>query len=605
MGGWDGAIGDFFAEFFVEECIVETGTGGICGATAKVDGVDTSPIDGGEAERAGLAAGVKLASVKRKGIQGPTRGADGIYLGVGCGIIGCRDGVGALADDASFLNDDSSKRPSAGSSDVFRSQRNGAPEELRIWGSGCGQLANPSLCSQSKHSMAQAIRSTRVVTPHGVAPATILVEGEKIAAVGGWDEAQGNAPLYDFGNAVLLPGLVDTHVHINEPGRTEWEGFETATRAAAAGGVTTLVDMPLNCIPETADAEALDAKRTAARGKAWVDWAAWGGVVRGNADSLPGLVEAGVPGFKCFLIDSGVPGFAWVDEPELRLAFEQLRGTGLPLLVHAEAPGPIAERAEEWKSKIRPGWRDYRTYLLSRPDIAESDAIALLYRMAEEYRTAIHVVHLSSAGPALTLLKGARRDGLPVTVETCPHYLWFAAEDVPDGATEFKCAPPIRSAENREKLWKALEEGHIDMVVTDHSPCPPEMKHRDSGYFDKAWGGIASLGLALPVMWTSMRERGLGIERIGNWMAAAPARLAGLESRKGSIATGFDADLVVFDPEIEWTVTTEDLHFRHKLSPYLGARLRGRVMETWLRGEPVYKASGFFGSPKGKEWTRQ
>ncbi|HWE86552.1 MAG TPA: allantoinase AllB [Terracidiphilus sp.] len=452
--------------------------------------------------------------------------------------------------------------------------------------------------------MAQAIRSTRVATPHGIAPASVLIEGERIAAVCGWGDAPQDAELKDFGDLVVLPGLVDSHVHINEPGRTEWEGFETATRAAAAGGVTTLVDMPLNCIPETTTVEALEAKREAARGKAWVDWAAWGGVVRGNAESLPALVEAGVPGFKCFLIDSGVEGFAWVDEKELRAALEKLRGTGLPLLAHAEAPGPIAERAKEMKLWTQEGWRRYQTYMVSRPELAESDAIALLFQMAEEFQTPIHVVHLSSAGPALTLLKGARRNGLPMTVETCPHYLWFAADEIPDGATEFKCAPPIRSTENREKLWKALEDGSIDMVVTDHSPCPTEMKHRDSGRFDKAWGGIASLGLALPVMWTGMRQRGLSIERLSTWMASAPARLAGLEGRKGSIAPGCDADFAVFDPDAEWTVTTGDLHFRHKMSPYLGAPLRGRVQETWLRGERVYCAGKFSGTPRGKEWTR-
>lgn len=451
--------------------------------------------------------------------------------------------------------------------------------------------------------MAQAIRSTRVVTPHGVRPAAILVEGEKIAAVCGWSEAPRDAVLRDCGDHVLLPGLVDTHVHINEPGRTEWEGFETATRAAAAGGVTMLVDMPLNCVPETTNADALKTKRAAAQGKTWVDWATWGGVVRGNAESLPGLTAAGVPGFKCFLIDSGVPGFAWVDETELRAAMERLRGTGLPLLAHAETPGPV-HAATESLGQTGHDWREYATYLASRPDEAELEAIALLIKLAEEFDTPVHVVHLSSA-KALPMLAAARQRCAPVTVETCPHYLWFTAEGIPAGATETKCAPPIRSAENREQLWQALEDGLIDMVVTDHSPCPPEMKRRESGRWDEAWGGIASLGLALPVMWTAMQQRGSGIENIGRWMASAPARLAGLENRKGAIAPGCDADVVVFDPDAEWTVATEDLHFRHKLSPYLGARLRGRVMETWLRGETVFMQGGFAESPRGKEWTRR
>ena len=282
-----------------------------------------------------------------------------------------------------------------------------------------------SLNGESKHSMAQAFRSTRVLTPQGLAPATLVVEGEKVAEVRGWDEVSAVERLHDFGDRVLMPGLVDTHVHINEPGRTEWEGFWTATRAAAAGGVTTLVDMPLNCVPETVDVKALEAKRAAARGKAWVDWAAWGGVVRGNSGAIKPMIEAGVPGFKCFLIHSGIDGFAWVDESDLRLALDKLRGSGLPLLAHAEVSGPVDEATRGLKPSPE-GWRKYLTYLVSRPQMAESDAIALLYRMAEEFRTPIHVVHLSSAGVTLTLLKSARRSGLPITVETCPHYLWLS-----------------------------------------------------------------------------------------------------------------------------------------------------------------------------------
>jgi allantoinase len=458
------------------------------------------------------------------------------------------------------------------------------------------------------------------LTPAGLAPATVLVHGERISAVRGWNDVSSDsspgADLIDFGDRVLLPGLVDTHVHINEPGRTDWEGFETATKAAAAGGVTTLIDMPLNCVPETIDVKALEAKRKAAKGRAWVDWAAWGGVVRGNADSIEPLARAGVPGFKCFLIHSGIDGFAWVDEADLRLALAKLRGTNLPLLAHAEVAGPVDAATTNLK-EAGADWRKYSTFLASRPDAAEVDAIALLIRLAEEFRTPIHIVHLSSA-QALPLLTAARDRGVPVTVETCAHYLWFAAEDIPDGATEYKCTPPIRSAENREELWKALDDGRIDFVATDHSPCPPEMKHRETGReknrqtsrFDDAWGGISSLGLALPVIWTAMGQRGLklgrsqNIERIGEWMAAAPARLAGLARRKGVIAPRADADIVVFDPETEWTVTPADLHFRHKLSPYLGAKLRGRVVETWLRGEQIFHAGKFLNSPRGQEQVR-
>jgi allantoinase len=305
------------------------------------------------------------------------------------------------------------------------------------------------------------------------------VENERIAEVRGWSDVPAASILRDFGDSVLLPGLVDPHVHINEPGRTEWEGFSTATRAAASGGVTTLVDMPLNCVPETTDLAALEAKRAAAQGQTWVDWAAWGGVVRGNAEALPALAGAGVPGFKCFLIHSGIDGFAWVNEADLRLALARLHGTGLPLLAHAEVADPVIAATEALHASGA-DWRKYSTYLSSRPDAAEVEAVALLIGLAEEFETPIHIVHLASA-QALPLLAEARGRGAPITVETCTHYLWFAGEEIPDGATEFKCAPPIRGAANREALWAALESGLIDMVTTDHSPCPPAMKRRDEG----------------------------------------------------------------------------------------------------------------------------
>jgi allantoinase len=455
--------------------------------------------------------------------------------------------------------------------------------------------------------MVQAFRSTRILLPDGVAPATLLVEEGRIRAISGWSELPQGAPVHDCGNRLLLPGLVDPHVHINEPGRTEWEGFATATRAAAFGGVTTLIDMPLNCEPETINVEGLAAKRSAAQGKAWVDWASWGGVVRGNSDKLLPLVHAGVPGFKCFMIHSGIDGFAWVNEADLRLALERLHPTGLPLLVHAEVAGPV-EAATKALNANGADWRNYSTYLASRPDAAEVEAIALLVRLCEEFNTRIHVVHLASAD-ALPLLVKARERGLPITAETCTHYLWFAAEDIPDGATEHKCAPPIRTAGNREALWSALERGTIDMVTTDHSPCIPAMKQSrlrgGEGRWDCAWGGISTMGLALPVLWTAMHKHGIGVERIGNWMGSAPAKLAGLTGQKGTIAVGADADFAVFDPDAEWTVLSEDLHFRHRLSPYLGAKLRGRVKETWLRGEKVYLDGRFAADARGRELVRQ
>ena len=462
--------------------------------------------------------------------------------------------------------------------------------------------------------MAQAFRSTRVVTPEGVRAAAVFVDAGKITAIHAWDAPTPNATLHDFGNLVLLPGLVDTHVHINDPGR-DWEGWATATRAAASGGVTTLVDMPLNCIPETITAAALEEKRAAARGKVWTDWAAWGGVVgngvvHGNADEIPSLIAAGVPGFKCFLIHSGIEGFAWVDESDLSAALAKLKGTNLPLLAHAELKAPVEASTAKLNS-ANANWRQYSTWLASRPDASEVEAIRLLIQLAEEFQTPIHIVHLSSA-EALPLIADARQRGLPITIETCPHYLWFAAEEILDGATEYKCAPPIRSVQNREALWQALTTGLIDFIATDHSPCPPAMKHRDEGRFDLAWGGIASLGLAISIIWTGLLERNFNLEtslnHIAEWLAAAPARLASLHT-KGAFRPGADADFAIFDPDLLWTIPKSDLNFRHKISPYLGANLRGRILETWLRGERIYNYNS--GSPAwspiplGKEWTTQ
>jgi len=465
-----------------------------------------------------------------------------------------------------------------------------------------------------KAKLLWAFRSTRVVTPEGLRPATILVTGGKIDRVVGWDEVPEDASLRDYGDYVLLPGLVDTHVHMNEAfsadpalSRNHWEGFQTATQAAAAGGVTTVVDMPLNCVPETTIVAALEAKRTAAAGKTWVDWMTWGGVVGnrghgGNESELHALIDAGVPGFKCFLIHSGIDGFAWADESQLRKTLAALQDSGLPLLVHAELAGPIEWALGEIQAGLLcadlnhsghrgPDWRRYRTYLASRPDKAELDAIEMLIRLAREFTTPIHIVHLATQW-ALPLLRQARAEGLKITVETCPQYLWFAAEDIPNGATECKCAPPIRDGAHREALWQALREGLIDMIATDHSPCPPEMKAQKSGRFDEAWGGIASLGLALSVIWTGLSrripEQTESLPLLAKWLAVEPAHLARLTWQKGQLATGYDADIVVLDPDAEWTVTEADLRFRHKLSPYLGAQLRGKVLETYLRGECIY-----------------
>lgn len=427
--------------------------------------------------------------------------------------------------------------------------------------------------------MRQAIRSECVVTAEGLRPGCVVFESGRILAVENASAELGSVPVLDVKNLWVLPGLVDSHVHINEPGRTEWEGFTTASRAAAAGGYTCLVDMPLNSIPTTTNVAALKEKRTAANHDCLVDYAFWGGVVKGNTEDLLPLARSGVKGFKCFLVHPGIDEFSMVDEHDLRIAMPLIAQTGLPLLVHAEDPGAITNPPGDP--------RKYTTYLQSRPPEAETRAIELMIRLCREYRCRVHIVHLASA-QALTLTQRAREERLPFTVETCPHYLYFAAEDIPDGATQFKCAPPIREASNRELLWNGLRDGLIDLIATDHSPCPPQMK---SGDFFSAWGGIASLSLALPVIWTAAKRRGFTISDIVRRMSEKTADLAGLGSRKGRIAPGYDADFVVFDPDESFVVTPADLHFRHPVTPYLGERLEGRVKMTFRRGTRVFAAS--------------
>ena len=446
----------------------------------------------------------------------------------------------------------------------------------------------------------QAFVSRRVVTPEGIRPAAVLVEGERIQAVAPPTQVPANIETHDFSDAAILPGLVDSHVHINDPGRTEWEGFQTATRAAAAGGYTLLVDMPLNCLPATTTVAALEAKREAARGKCRVDWATWGGVVRDNRGDIEALAAAGVLGFKCFLIHPGIDGFTMVSEEDLRAALPQVARTGLPLLVHAELAGPVDAATERLANA---DWKSYVTYLQSRPDEAELSAIRLMLSLCRLYDFHLHIVHLSTS-QALPELRAARSEGLALSVETCPHYLHLAAEDIANGGTLCKCAPPIRSRENREALWQGLREGVIDLVATDHSPCPPAMKRLNEGNFSTAWGGISSLSVALPAMWTEASRRGFTLMDIARWMAEGPARLAGCHARKGRIATGYDADMVVFDPDTDLMVTTERLHYRYPLSPYLGETLRGVVRATYLRGRQVFAEGKFQGEPIGQECRR-
>ncbi|HEY0167307.1 MAG TPA: allantoinase AllB [Jatrophihabitans sp.] len=438
------------------------------------------------------------------------------------------------------------------------------------------------------------LRARRMITAEGERSGAVRISGGRITSVDSFDAPAGAGPdgsavteVVIAEDCVLLPGLVDSHVHINEPGRTEWEGFASATAAAAAGGITTVVDMPLNSIPPTVDLAALRVKQRAAEGRVHVDVAFWGGAVPANCAETAGgddlhelhdLHRAGVAGFKCFLLDSGVEEFPPLDRAGVIAAMRRIAAFDGLLIAHAEDPAVIAAAPQ-------PAGRSYRSFVASRPPDAETQAISWFLDAVRQTGCRAHLVHLSSAA-ALPLIAAARGEGLPVTVETCPHYLSLAAEQVPDGATEFKCCPPIREQANREQLWQALSDGLIDCVVSDHSPCTAELKRRDTGDFAAAWGGIASLQLALPVTWTQASSRGHTLGELVGWMAAAPARLAGLAG-KGAIAAGYDADFAVFAPEQSFTVDPARLRHRNPMTPYAGARLRGVVRETWLAGERI------------------
>jgi allantoinase len=452
------------------------------------------------------------------------------------------------------------------------------------------------------------IRAKQVVLPEGIGAAALHVAEDKIATVADYEDIPAGCELVQVDEqSILMAGLVDSHVHVNEPGRTEWEGFETATRAAAAGGITTIIDMPLNSIPPTTTFAALSEKLAAAKNKCLVDVGFWGGVVPGNTGELAALLDAGVVGFKCFLIHSGVDEFPNVTEQDLRLALPELTRLGASLIVHAEVPGPISrtgipacpnvdEKEIGTDRNVCP--TRYETFLASRPRAAENEAVELMIKLAREFGTRVHIVHHSS-GDVLGELRAAKNEGLKITAETCPHYLTLAAEEIPDGATEFKCCPPIRERENCEQLWAALSDGTLDMIVSDHSPCPPEMKLGDSGDFLAAWGGISSLQLRLPLVWTEAQRRGHSLNDLSRWLCAAPAQLVGLQNRKGKIAAGFDADLVIWNPQKQFAVAGQLLHHRHKLTPYEGKTLFGVVEKTFLRGRKIYDEGEFVGEPSG------
>ncbi|MEV5568890.1 allantoinase AllB [Spirillospora sp. NPDC052269] len=428
------------------------------------------------------------------------------------------------------------------------------------------------------------IRSRRAVLPDGERPAAVAVRDGRITAVAAHDAPLRAGAEVDLGDLALLPGLVDTHVHINEPGRTEWEGFATATRAAARGGVTTLIDMPLNSLPPVVDAAALEVKRAAASGAVHVDVGFWGGAVPGNVPDLRPLHAAGVFGFKCFTADSGVPEFPPLSPERMDEAFREIAALDGLVIVHAEDPAVLAE----------PSSGAYADFLASRPPSAERSAVEQVIQLVERTGVRAHVLHLSAAD-CLEPLAEARSRGLPISAETCPHYLTLCAADVPSpDATSYKCCPPIRDAANRDALWEGLAGGVIGCVVTDHSPCTPELKRGD---FATAWGGVSSLQLGLPAVWTAARERGHSLRDVVRWMAEGPSALVGLTSRKGRIAVGNDADLIAFAPDESFTVVPGDLEHRHPVTPYADRTLTGVVQATWLRGETVTGAAR--NSPRG------
>ncbi len=443
----------------------------------------------------------------------------------------------------------------------------------------------------------RALKSRRVVTSDGVRPATIVVEGERIDRVASYDDVPGD--VYDAGDAVVMPGLVDAHVHINDPGREAWEGFEHATRAAAAGGVTTVIDMPLNAIPATTTNAGLARKHDAARGRLAIDVGFWGGVVPGNEADLEWLWSSGVLGFKCFLVPSGVPEFPHVLESDLDRALPVIARLGAPLLVHAELPAVI-DAAAPGRTADR---RSYPAYLASRPVEAEVEAIDLVVRLAMRHNPRVHIVHVSSREGA-DRIRDAQARGVRITAETCPHYLTFSSEEIRDGATAYKCAPPIRDAGTRSSLWDSLGSGSLDFVASDHSPAPPAMKALDSGDFFAAWGGISSLQLLLPAVWTGACAHGFPIDVMAEWLTAAPARLAGLAGRKGTLEQGADADFVVWDPDASFVVDPTALYHRHPITPYAGRRLFGVVRQTWLRGDLVYDGSHHLQTDRGRVLTR-
>ncbi|WP_194793302.1 allantoinase AllB [Raineyella fluvialis] len=441
-------------------------------------------------------------------------------------------------------------------------------------------------------SITKVVRARRAVLPEGEAAVSIAIAGETIAAIGAYDEPYDCTDVTVLADdEVLLPGLIDAHVHVNEPGRTEWEGFASVTKAAAAGGITTLVDMPLNSKPATTSVANLELKREVAKDQLMMDVGFWGGAIPGNVDDLEPLWNEGVFGFKCFLGDSGLEEYPYLNQEELRAAMVEIATFGGLLIAHAEDAGTLDQAPHT-------NGRDFMAFMRSHPASAEDAAIATVIEAVRETGCRTHILHLASAS-ALPLIKAAKAEGLPITVETCPHYLTFDAEEVPDGATQFKCCPPLRDHANRMELWRGLADGTIDFIASDHSPSTADLKSLDTGDFGTAWGGISSVQLGLPAVWTQARQLGHSLSDVVRWMGSNPADVVGIAG-KGRLAIGARADLAIVAPDDEFIVDKEALFHKNKVSPYDGRTLTGVVRATWLAGEPI----DLEGRRRGRELVR-
>ena len=433
----------------------------------------------------------------------------------------------------------------------------------------------------------KAIKSTRILGESGFIDGYVVIDGERIVQVS--SQEPGSMELVDYGSLVVMPGILDPHVHINEPGRTEWEGFETATKAAAKGGITTIVDMPLNCLPVTTSEEAVQIKRKALEKSIWVDCGLWGGVTPDSITDLPGLLEAGVLGVKSFLIDSGIEEFPPMAADDLDQAMDIIAKVGVPYLIHAELESEVDGEITQ----------DYDSFVRSRPDRWEIDAINLMIEKQNKNQCPVHIVHLAAAA-AIPSIEKAKAAGNPLTVETCPHYLTISAENIPRGKTIYKCCPPIRGEDNRKALWQGSKDNVIDFIASDHSPCLPKLKEIETGNLEKAWGGISSLQFLLPLVWTEAKNNDIGLEQVSSLLSGRVAKFLGLDNFKGKLAPGYDADIIVWDPDEKFQITKEEIFHRHKETPYLGREVLGKIHGTYLRGTAVWDSGEVSQKPFGK-----